>query len=252
MVIRKKFFIIGPGRSGTSMFQDEINSHPEIRCFLEPFHSLAANPRKNPLFAGEPLYDEFTAGNDQLSEPAAFLKFLDFLAQEAGSPIWGFKIIGSQIQERPGLLAVLREAGFDALLINRRNEVQTALSLLIALQRGVYNSRQLAPVGKITIDCTELLRTILTARKAKDALALLVVQSGFRVQELIYEDRLTQGVLYNRLALDFLGADPLSAGEKSTFIRMAPAGAYPDIIANYEQVLAALKLAKLDHLFVGA
>ena len=246
-----RFFIIGPGRSGTSMFQDEINSHPEIRCFLEPFHRLEADPRQNPIFADEPLFDEFLGEQGLDQSTASYGKFLGGLAEKADKPVWGFKLIGTHVQERPGLLDVLREEGFNALLVTRRNEVQAAMSLLIAAGRGVYNTRAQAPTGKVEIDYQELLRTVLAARKAKEAVAGIVSRLGFPVLEMVYEDRLERGLLYNQKTFKFLGVDPLAPCRKSTFTRMAPAEDYPAIIANYSQVMAALKMAKLDHLLAA-
>jgi len=145
-------------------------------------------------------------------------------------------------------LEVLKTSGFDALLVNRRNEVHTALSLLVAAQRGVYNSRQEAPTNQVTIDHKDLLRAILSARKAKEALANMVIQLGFRVHELIYEDRLNEGLSYYQDAFAFLGANTQTQGKKSTLTRMTPAQDYPRIIANYPQILETLRMAKLDHL----
>jgi LPS sulfotransferase NodH len=107
-----RFVIVTPGRAGSELLTDLLNSHPDITCEAEILQERTLRPER------------FVAGRSAK-------------AGVAGAQAYGFKIhcghFGYQVlRERPDFLRSLADAGFQLILLRRDNLLAQAISSTVA------------------------------------------------------------------------------------------------------------------------
>lgn len=130
-----RFVIVTPGRSGSELLADLLNSHPNIVCEAEILHDRVARPER------------FVAGRSAK-------------AGLGGARAYGFKIhcghFGYQaLREQPAYLAALAASGAQLIFLRRENLLAQAVSSTIASRtrwhwrrqdRGAFTALELDPV----------------------------------------------------------------------------------------------------------
>ncbi|HEX3425202.1 MAG TPA: hypothetical protein VHT30_03665 [Acidimicrobiales bacterium] len=133
-----RFVIVTPGRSGSELLTDLLNSHPSITCDAEILRERMAWPQ------------QFVAGR---AAKAAL----------AGAEAYGFKVhcghFGYQVlRERPGYVAQLAADGTQVILLRRENLLAQAVSSTIANRtRWHWRRRDEAVFEPMELDPVEVL-----------------------------------------------------------------------------------------------
>jgi len=136
----ERFAIVTPGRAGSVLLAERLNTHPDIVC------------------EGEIL-------QDRRRLPVQFVARRAAMAGLGGAHAYGFKInaghFGYQVlREQPGYLGRLAEAGYHLIFLRRRNALAQAISAAVASRtrwhwkRGevsVYAALEVDPVEVLTM-----------------------------------------------------------------------------------------------------
>lgn len=144
----RRFVIVSPGRSGSTMLVERCASHPDIRCFTELLHegrSFGERPR----------------------DPATFLERHAWhpYARHVGAV--GFKLLYSQlVQHRAALQPVFADpGGLRVIWLERRDRLALYLSALNSTIMGFTNIGEGAPVPRASprrvdpADCHRFFKT---------------------------------------------------------------------------------------------
>lgn len=271
-----RFLVCGRGRSGTTVVADELDRHPEIDCHIEPFIVIDPNGNERMQLAtrlfdehgvgildlpeirsgqGPPWvhrilpYDLYTRPGGPGTQATTWAQYLEYLETKgrtkADSRAVGFKSTEYEIRRRPGLLGALERRGYRVVFLHRKNIVRTALSKIIANQRGVSNARAYTPPDVMYhVDPAQLLRSVAEAVVAVRKMRGSLCELGLPLIDVAYEDFLADRLAFYRPVTQFLGVAPEGVGV-SDFTRMV-ATELRSVISNYDQVAAALARAGLD------
>jgi LPS sulfotransferase NodH len=215
---RARFVIVSLGRSGSSLLQELLNAHPDIRCEGEILARRARAPRL------------------LVSRRAALSR----------KPAYGFKLLHYQLWqvqqvEPANFLGWLRRRGFVLVYLRRHNLLRQALSNVSARRYGFHQrGRNVASAReRIEVDPDELGYWLdgLAADDAKYQDYL----SGVPHIEVVYEDDLidepSQQATVRRICAE-LGVT--YAPVETDLVRLAPAR-IADLVSNYDDLVSALE-----------
>lgn len=166
----RRFAIVAPGRCGSHLLIDLLNSHPAIEC-----HAEGRIFRKG-------------------TRVHAPLIYLNGLAALAARPVYGCKITAGHVRrhrlDADLLVQQLVNAGWGLVLLSRRNLLRQAVSGIVARERGVYHDRGSPPAERVRVTVApEQILGSLAALEAKQRLLARWV-SPFPHVHLVYEDDL--------------------------------------------------------------
>lgn len=132
--MKKLLIVLTRGRTGSSALIDDIDQHPDASCHQELFRTTGHSP-----------HDSVPSFSTVLKSTPALTarRYVEGLAQAAATPVFGFKLLISNIDEWPA------EVGLRELLLNQahvvfltRNPKSAAISAGIAKARNAYNIRE--------------------------------------------------------------------------------------------------------------
>lgn len=213
----RKFVLLAGHRSGSTLLVSLLNAHPQITC------------------EGELLYR-------RKAFPAAYL---ECRARLSAKPVFGFKLMPSHlyyqgVRNALDFMTRLRTAGYALITLRRRDRLQAALSLLFALQRGVFHTRrgETNPLPRLRLPPAQV-ETLLVWLQRLEALMEEMVQ-GYEHLAFVYEDDLfnpqRQQTTVAQIAA-YLGCDPFPVSSDLTPIA---GGEYAPYIANLDEIRAYL------------
>lgn len=208
------FIILAQGRTGSTLLQSLLDSHPRIRCDRE----VLGNRKREPL--------QYVTGMA--------------LRERALGRFWGFKAkyyqISKSITDLSGneFMLELQQRDWKVLHLYRRNILKTAISTIIGRQRETwkYGQRDKKTSDPCYIDPKMLCDFINYRRDQNNADREFL--AGVEHFPIAYEDRLENGTDSLEDLLHFLGleAHPLKTSLRKTNGKSSVASS----IANWDQL----------------
>lgn len=134
----RRFVIVTPGRSGSELLVDLLDSQPAIACDREVLNQRRTQPER------------FVAGR---AARAAI----------SGAKAYGFKLFcghfGYQpLRDEEGLIRRLHDSGYEVILLRRANRLAQALSAAVARQtRWHWRASDAGPLSPVSVDPVEVL-----------------------------------------------------------------------------------------------
>jgi hypothetical protein len=215
-----RFVIVTPGRSGSELLTDLLNSHPDIACEAEILRDRLALP------------EQFVAGRASK-------------AGLGGAQAYGFKVhcghFGYQVlRERPGFVREMADSGTQVIFLRRENFLAQAISSTIAA-RTQWHWRQTdaAAFTPLEIDPVEVLMMTYLFEESDHYLATML--DGIAHLSLTYDrdlvDGATQRATTDRICAE-LGLSP--APTSSDHVRFTPRR-LSETIANFDSVADVIR-----------
>ncbi len=148
----RKFFVVCPARSGSTLLMSALESHPDVeRTLMEPFNT------EDPDLARElaPVMRE-VYGKDVLAKTTDDLKrLIDHLLDRYD----GFKILYYQVGLGDAAWEYLRSKRLKVVHLTRRNDLERQISFLVAQQTSVWHRQhesECPPEPQVTLDAATL------------------------------------------------------------------------------------------------
>lgn len=228
-----KFFILGHGRSGSTLLVQLLNEHPKI-------HS-----------EGEIL--------NAAQHMKSFFPSLYVQGRRAKFPkqVYGFKVKLYQLVEDQCLMNPrefvldLYNQGWKIINLSRRNYLRSQVSHYVGRHRGfmhITTSQKASAFkeSKVTIDCKDLIDGI--ERRDKYREKEKEILQGLNYIEVVYEDDLLLQENHQRTCnkvFDHLDIEPVSVKAK---LKKTTSSKLSEVIENYEEVVESLGKTKYANL----
>jgi LPS sulfotransferase NodH len=212
-----RFAILCMGRSGSTMLQTMLDSHPNIRCFGELFHP-------NGGFAD--------SGNPDLSA------FLDAtLASEQKAAI-GFKMPWNSLIIYPDVWDLFRRQQFRVILLTRENRLDQFLSMKLAIHNKMWHSFDDLglhyPRERLHLDPVECLHHLQYFRFGDTMLR----EASHDLERATIDYRQLTNPTALAPIFSLLGVEPQTLTPEVVRLRQ---GSQRDIIENYEELRESLR-----------
>jgi LPS sulfotransferase NodH len=233
------FMIIGDARTGTTMLRHMLNQHPEVKCAGE----LISNDVET-VFRRRWMRLSIPFRARLIACPAfKKLRIRWFLWRNRSQRVVGFKALYDQIPS--ALEPTLLDKIDRFILILRRDRVRRALSLMKARRDGAWNlvkgtQREPPKSTPITVQFDELSADILRSEQEDAYWTEWIRKRGRKASIVVYEelvgDRISVlGAILHSLELERGDA----AGLEPATIRMSEPAPLKELIANYDELMAA-------------
>lgn len=241
-----RFFILTSTRSGSTWLLSLLNGQPGLRAVGEIFLWRPVRAEFEWLAEGYP--ERFVTRRAALPgpRPRQLLRYLDEVeASFATHAAGGFKLIVSHLRQLPELAALLLLRRYRLILLVRDNVFESTVSEMIALATGNPHGRAPAgPQAALRLEPAELVRRIRRRRLGIRAMRLAARLWPWPAVILDYDALVRDQEAALAPVLQMLGiAAPPRPVESPLTRRLARP--YREIIANYDEVLAALGRAGL-------
>lgn len=216
-----KFLIFSQPRSGTTLLQTLLVSHPDIKCDGE-----LLNPNQKHKYSYLiPIFRYFP------------FPFVYRQVQKSQQSTYGFKLMTSHLAFLRPTLTAFSSLGWKIVYLYRRNTLKQALSNLVANQTGYWHKRDSGPSPELhlQIDDRDLMSTLEkhTAWCSQEIVAL----APLAPLRLCYEDDLqpveTRAPTLERVfAFLRVSACPVHSNVQPTYEQP-----YSKIITNYDELI---------------
>lgn len=217
-----RFCVFAQGRTGSSLLQSLLNTHPDVHC------------------DGEIL------GPKPVLFPMAYVQRYARLTAERA---FGFKVKSYQLTRHQGIadprafMEGLVDHGYAVLHLSRRNLLRHAISNLYALQSGAYHYRQDEGATRplVEVDPAEVVRVM--RRREGHAAMEAEILANIDAHPITYEDDLLDPSRHQPTVdgvLGILGLDPVPVSTRYT---RSVSGRVKDSVANYDALAQALEEA---------
>ena len=240
-----RFAVLGEARSGTTLLDTLINSHPDAVCCGEILNDVdiaEGRPIRWPHRL-RPFADELDVDWEELRgrDPVAFLTAIGELGDRAGCRAVGFKLLYGHAWERQFVFEWLASIQtFRWIHVVRRNHLRRFLSLCRAQRSGRWTKQagasgatepdRMAPIHMDWDECVESFESRRGMEQfARDGLA------GSAVLDLEFETMTADVPATAARLLDFLG---LPDRPLATSLRRQATDSLRDAIANYDELRA--------------
>lgn len=211
---RARFAIICMGRSGSTLLQTMLDSHPDIRCFGELFIP------KGPF--------------EQSGEPSA-ADFIDDELKRQSQPVVGFKMPWSSLIPHPEVIDVFRHQQFRVILLIRRNKLDQYLSMQLAVKNNVWHSFDgIYEDERLHIDVDHCIENLEYFRFGEAMWR--EIMRGLRGTEIAYEQLVNQQGLEPVFKLLEVEPQVLTPG-----VARLRQGTQRDIVENYDELKERLR-----------
>jgi len=240
----ERFVIAGTQRTGTSLINSTLDSHPDIRCLGEVF-----NFRKGRGKSTEGSYRQFINERrfarsiaHHIARRQLVKEHLDQLYQSYDVKATGFKFMLSQARDFPDATRYLQENRIKVVHLVRENVLKTLVSRVSAKTRKLYHSSESVEVDKVYLPPLFLLRRlekILDETRQWKQIAL-----GNPYIEISYEAFLADREHVLRNLLEFIGVD-YAPSIFSTLRKINP-DKLSDVIKNFDEVTRLLVGTKYE------
>ena len=226
------FVIVGAARSGSTLLQSLLGSHPHVVCMNEILGRSARKTQFRRYYAGQRGRLRQVGKQD----PARLAETVLLSPQPPGVRAIGFKLLYNQpadLQKRDELWN--RLASWPELRVLRTvsNPARSALSFCIAMETGKWVNQQVD--GDIRVD-TDLLLNRLRKDDQRAAKVASLFTDGqvldVRAKEVLHDPEASAALLRH------IGVEPRPL--TTTTKRQNPVD-MAQVVANYDEVLAALE-----------
>lgn len=240
------FVILTQARTGSTMLQTMLNSHPEIECFGEVFNPAVSN-------GYEKWKDRFFLRRlaNKYIRDYAVEKYLTSLASpgsEKPLSAIGFKVIyPGQFDRWSGLRYFWRTRDFKVVSLIRKNILRKYLSSRIANIEGKWSAKEARSKNKnisVVVDTRDMMRYIDRVSRIYESIGQLTQE--FRGIKITYEDLSSNKEVVITQVLDYLGNIELHENAlRATTVKQNPER-MDQIIENYEEVCSVLRGTKYE------
>lgn len=165
----RRFSVVSLGRSGSTMVQRMLDTHPEITCFGEII-------RPNSEYGATPQAD--------------IGEFLERKYFAAIAHVAGFKMPLDWIIEYPDVFGAFKTGNYKIIYLTRQNKLDHFLSMKLAIANRNFNSQQTYATQSLPVDPMEAVHFIHASIGIDGALQRMCQR--FETMTVVYED-LIQG-----------------------------------------------------------
>lgn len=241
------FVILTGGRTGSTWVMSSLNSHPQVACYGELFHTGTHTLRTPPRGRQDhPYFDTFMreggAGANPVDRARLWWRYLDELyGPREGVAATGFKLLYLQARAHPWLLAALAARRVLAVHLIRDNPLDIIVSQDMVRARGAFHAAAGDEVEthRVTLDTDTLERRVrreeLKIRAGRSALRAALLP----VHELRYDDLVRDAEREFDRAFARLGVPPAGDALASEVTRLN-AAPHSETIENYDEVVRIL------------
>jgi nucleoside-diphosphate-sugar epimerase/LPS sulfotransferase NodH len=233
---KTRFIIFSSGHSGSTLLVDLLNSHPDIHCEKE-----LMNPKEE--YVTQPWLRKFF-----WFFPGLLFRYRHFCNRR--NKVFGFTLFPYHVRKVERRVQQLSQAGWKIIYLRRRNIVSQALSNIMNQEMDQWHRRKAPPQDlpqqstpeRKTIPPGHLLHGLMTFTTWRDWEGKAL--QGIPHLELVYEDMLEnrdQWPATMEKVFRFLGVD---AVEVATSLMKTYPGPYAEIIANYGELMEAVKRSR--------
>ncbi len=233
------FLIFGQGRSGSALLKELLNSHPDISCDGE-------------LFNKDTLY----IPNKYLLRASCYfpLPYIIYRQLIHRHKVYGFTLFNFHVKRIGRRIKYLSDRNWKIIYIRRTDTLQQAFSNIVAHETDIWHRRKGEktdiPDLQLNIPEERLLRQL---RVREKWLALeREVLDGLPFFEVVYEDMLEDNRCWQETmqqVFGFLGVD--NAPVSSKLLKTYPKP-YPDIVANYGDLIQTVKNSPFSYMLRNA
>jgi hypothetical protein len=235
-----RFVILNAPRTGSNYLCTVLNSHPDILCHHEIFNPHVVGVARHLQVNG------FVLGTieERERDPEEFIDRV--WRTPMGRRCVGFKLCWRQ--HAAALRAVLADTGVRKIVLKRRNQVKSFVSLVLARQTGewvVYDDAPPPrPRPRVSINIADLRDTILFNQQYYQEIETTLSATGQSHLELFYEQLFSLDCL--ETTLKFLGVPPAAAASLSGECWKLTPSSLPEVVANFNELSAALRGTELE------
>ena len=238
----EKFVILAAPRTGSNYLCSTLNTHPDILCHHELFHADKIYYARN-LTQGEIDLGTISYRNRM---PKKFIQKI--WQQTFDSSAIGFKLLSGQNPQAFDL--VLKDKSIKKILLLRRNQLRTYVSLLIAKKTNIWSVEKSKPKNdsqvSVEINLDSFYEYINNSQTYYQRLRNKLNKSQQLFLEITYEDlfgRDRQEV--QSKTLDFIGVKPLSNSLQETH-KKQNTNELQKLISNFTEVKSQLMGTELE------
>lgn len=234
----RKFVIVTPPRSGSTMLTWTLSRHPALVSYGELFHSslIGWDKEPAPLFVSKARLDR-----ERREDPVAFLRRYVWCNRPRALAAVGFKILYAQIlsPENRTLSELLSRAqGIAIIHLARRSQLRAYLSVVKSHRTGVFQNQ----IGRddyvdrpIVLEPQAVVQYLTVMRKWRAKVTEMFADHD--VLDLEYGTVIADWPATRRSLFDFLGVPPFETEPAAKRLSTLP---LCEAIENYEAVVRTL------------
>jgi LPS sulfotransferase NodH len=239
-----KFCILTTQRSGSTLLQELLDSHSDIKVLREIF----LNKKPKNIWADPNLISFYEFKNERVSiRPWITFQYLNKLDAYPGEhKAIGFKLMYNQFSLYPEILLKLIADRFKIIHLVRDNYLDVVFSKINAIENDLFHTRTEVEMNSIQVNPSFLLKKLyqqeMTVKLAYSILKIMPNSVLNISYNCLCDNR---GVTLNSV-LNFLNISNTEIDFKSSLQKISK-GSYKEKIANYDEVyqrLAGTKFKK--------
>ncbi len=238
-----RFVVAGTQRSGTTLIQTTLDSHPEIFCEGELF-KMKYLTRKIPRESmGKPGYHWWLGKRidrwmlHSMMRSISVKHYLDWFMEHYSQPVFGFKLMWNQTQRFPGTLPYILDNNFHVLHVRRKNVFRSLVSRFAANARGQHHSTAAVKTPKVALPTHDLINRMDII--AADNRNWESIKNKLPYLQIDYDDYVANPTEHNKQMLEFLGVST-DISIQSPLVKVTP-NDLRQVIANFDEVANIIK-----------
>lgn len=241
----RDFLVLTTQRTGSSWLMDRLDSVPGVQGHMELFYNF---PRRSPGRAGRNDYPRFIETPSDRRRPWSVFDYLDGLYARAGSI--GFKLMYSQLREYPEILPYVVRHRLPIIHLVRNNHLDVVLSEQLASTTGTYHSTKeegYEQRASIELEPREVAALVQRLARKQQLVRRMLRMVPTPVHEVAYESLCHSNTPFLDMC-DFIGVHGEREDREHSRLVKTQRSPHSAVIANYQEVRAALTLAGYQHL----
>lgn len=248
----QKFILLAGRRSGTTLFIDCLNSHPDVFCYKRIFgvEKKIKSPDENRHSSDYFLYrtaNLFAIAQYFLSRQASISKFLQTkLDFSNGIKAHGFRVIYSMSNKYPALFKWAGVEKAKVIHLVRENVLKTYISEETAKIHKMHHPKKgdIVSTVKLHINISTIQQTL--NNRLHEIEAQRAGCDGLPYLQVTYESFVERRGVESKRVLEFLGVDS-DIDLKSDLIKINPSN-LEDLVENYQELKSELTGTPLEKL----
>lgn len=217
-----RFLILSPGRAGSELLVDLLDSQPGVRCDSEIL-------------------------SQDVRWPVQWTRAHAARAGLRGHRAYGFKLLVGQLQQvgrrqdRAGLVRTLAGGGWLVIGLTRRDLLRQAVSWVRAEEQDEFHQRspRLPAPRPVTLEPEQAIAMMVLVEEANSFIGRTV--AGLRHLELTYEDDLADAARHQATVERVMSALDLPAAPVTTRLVPTSPPTLAESVANYDELAGLLR-----------
>ena len=237
-----KFCLLTTQRSGSTWLNELLGSHPEVKLF--PGEIFLDRPSKINLgWVEDPDFLTFYdyQQKQELNRPRVTFKYLDEIDHYPGDHrAIGFHLMYNQLADNPEILFRLIVDGYKIVHLERRNYLDTLISMANMNRRNIVHARSKVEISPIYLDTSVLWKSLCRQEEKISIIKRLIRFLPLKVFKVTYESlQYDREVQLNKIG-QFLSVSNRDVEFESSLKKISR-GSYSDKIENFDQVCQKLR-----------